>query len=194
MLNHLPESIADYIIRYDSMNSTSRDMLIYRLHSLCIMVFFSGVLLLISGLLGWFLQACIFLAFFFSLRCCTGGFHLQSETLCFVCSLVIAFGCIGISSVVPQSIFSYSAYVLIALVAITVILVLSPVNHPNVHLSQHEIKIAKKRVVAVLLVQVALIACMLFFSVSRPYFYIASSAIILDAVLITLAKLLKQEA
>ncbi len=193
-MNQLSESIADYIIRYDSMNSTSREMLTYRLHSLCGMVVFSGVLLLTSGLLGWFPQACTFLAFFFSLRCCTGGFHLQSEAGCFVCSLVIALGCIGLASVLPKSALPYGVCILATLVAATAILVLSPVNHPNVHLSQREMKILKKRVAAVMLTQVALIVCMLFLSVPPPYFYTAGAAVILDAVLVSVAKLVKQEA
>ena len=133
-----------------------------------------SILLLVAFGIGKSIQGMVFAISFASLRQTTGGFHAESFLGCL-------FG----------SVLTLLSVVILLLLSIVCIVCLAPVNHPNLALSQEEKKKHRCLCIVVLSVELGIIGIGEYLQVHFQRYMIA--AVILCAVFILLAKIIRQE-
>lgn len=143
--------------------------------------------ILFGGLTGRLGVVLVFLLFYSTLRTYSGGVHCRSKKGCFILSMLILF--------VP--VFSYKwvmervaipILIFLGIIAIIVILILSPVESINKRLDNEERKYYKRISHCIVAIQ----GCVLAFLYSMDifeYFYACYSSIILVAVFMILGRI-----
>ena len=149
-----------------------------------------GTMLLLGMFFGKFLQTVCFLVFFFSLRKRTGGFHANKFWQCYL-GTVITY--IVVMLVIPMFCMNQTIMYGMLLLAITLIFIMGTINHPNVDMSKSELKESKKAARLIVLMEVMIIAVLVYLKANILYIGYMSGAIILCALLMCLAKIIKQE-
>lgn len=148
-------------------------------------------LIILGYLLHVFFQTIIFWIFFSSIRKRSGGYHMNSFLGCFL-------GSIGLYMIFTVGIYPFLLkhclinYFLLVLSYIAIMLIGS-VNHPNMAWTEEEYQTSKKR--AYIIATLELI-CIIFTSLildDNSYMIFMSYGIILTALLLIIAKLIKQE-
>ena len=149
-----------------------------------------ATILLLGMLFGKMIPTICFLFFFLSLRKHTGGYHLNKFWQCYLGTAILY-----IAVVEFVKLLSEKTIILYGILSCSVILieVIGTVNHPNMDMDFLELRESKKA--ARLTVILELMAILLFelLKVDRIYINYMSMAIILCAILLLLAKILKQE-
>ena len=148
-------------------------------------------IIILGYLLHVFFQTIIFWLFFSSIRKRSGGYHMNSFFGCFL-------GSIGLYMIFAVGIYPFILdhllvnYFFVILSYITIMLIGS-VNHPNMAWTDEEYRASKKRVYIIATVE---LICIIFTSVvldDNSYMIFMSYGIILTALLLIIAKLIKQE-
>ena len=149
-----------------------------------------GTMLLLGLLFRQFLYTVCFIVFFISLRKRTGGFHANKFWQCYL-ETVIAY--IAVIQSVP--ILCKNPVVMYGMLsfAIFLICIMGTINHPNVDMSKSELKESKKAARLLVLMEVMIIAVLVYLKADLLYIGYMSVAIILCAFLMCLAKIIKQE-
>lgn len=108
-----------------------------------ILSLFGFVIFLIEGLaITSPAKAGAFLFTFYFLRSSTGGYHAKSRFLCIILSCICELAFLLLSNVISSEITE----MLIFMACVTAILRVTPLNHPNMHLTGEEIQACKKSV------------------------------------------------
>ncbi len=128
--------------------------------------------------------------FFFSLRRRTGGLHANKFWQCYL-GTVITY--IMVMQVVPVFYIKRTIMYELLFFAIILICIMGTINHPNMDMSKCELQKAKKAARLVVLMEVMIIAVLVYLKVDILYIVYMSVAIILCAFLMCLAKIIKQE-
>lgn len=76
---------------------------------------------------------------------------------------------------------------------IVLICIMGTINHPNIDINKSELQESKKAARLIVLMEVMIIAALVYLKVDIPYTGYMSMAIILCAFLMCLAKIIKQE-
>lgn len=147
-------------------------------------------ILFISVLLGKSVPMFLFLGFFLTLRKRTGGFHANSFLQCYIGSLIISVATIFLCSVVE-----YNMGVLYAMLfcAIVMIVVVGTINHPDLALDEYELHESKRAARNMLCLESMILFAAITLDIRHIYICYMSMAIILCAILMCVAKILKQE-
>ena len=133
-----------------------------------------GTMLLLGMLFGKILQTICFLLFFLSLRKRTGGFHADIQATPRLC---------GTPAVMYGMLF----------LAIILIYIMGTINHPNMDMDKSELQESKKAARLVVLMEVMIIAVLVYLKADILYIGYMSVAVILCAILMCLARIIKQE-
>lgn len=149
-----------------------------------------GTMLLLGLIFRQLLPTICFVVFFLSLRKRTGGFHANKFWQCYL-GTVITY--IVVMLVVPMLCMNQTIIYGMLLLAISLIFIMGTINHPNVDMNKSELKESKKAARLIVLMEVMVIAVLVYLKANILYIGYMSSAIILCALLMCLAKIIKQE-
>jgi len=149
-----------------------------------------GTMLLLGLLFRQFLHTVCFIVFFISLRKRTGGFHANKFWQCYLETVIVY---IAVIQSVP--ILCRNPVVMYGMLffAIFLICIMGTINHPNVDMSKSELKESKKAARLLVIMEVMIIAVLVYLKADLLYIGYMSVAIILCAFLMCLAKIIKQE-
>ena len=148
-----------------------------------------SILLLVAFGIGKSIQGMVFAISFASLRQTPGGFHAESFLGCLFGSVLTLLSVVMI--IVPLAEHYVEVVGILLLLSIVCIVCLAPVNHPNLALSQEEKKKHRCLCIVVLSVELGIIGIGEYLQVHFQRYMIA--AVILCAVFILLAKIIRQE-
>jgi len=149
-----------------------------------------GTMLLLGVFLGKILQTVCFLVFFLSLRKRTGGFHADKFWQCYL-GTVITF--IVVMQATPLFCGNPAVMYGMLLLAIILIYIMGTINHPNMDMDKSELQESKKAARLIVLLEVMIIAVLVYLKADILYIGYMSVAIILCAFLMCLARIIKQE-
>lgn len=149
-----------------------------------------GTMLLLGLLFRQFLHTICFLVFFLSLRKRTGGFHADKFWQCYM-GTVITY--IGVIQAVPILCSNPAVMYGMLFLATFVICILGTINHPNMDMDKNELQESKKAARLLVLMEVMIIAVLIYLKADILYIGYMSVAIILCSSLMCFAKIIKQE-
>lgn len=149
-----------------------------------------GTMLLLAFIFRQFLPTICFIVFFFSLRGRTGGFHADKFWQCYLGTVIIFSVVVRI---VPILCRNPAVMYGMLFLAILLICMMGTINHPNMDMTKGELQESKKVARLLVLMEVMILAALVYLKADILYIGYMSSAIILCAFLMCLAKIIKQE-
>lgn len=149
-----------------------------------------GTMLFLGLLFEQFLYTVCFMVFFLSLRQRTGGFHANKFWQCYLGTVIFY---IVIMQIVPVLCRKPTVMYGLLFLAILLICIMGTINHPNMDMSKSELRESKKAARLLILIEVMIIAFLVYLKADLLYIGYMSVAIILCAFLMCLAKIIKQE-
>ena len=149
-----------------------------------------GTMLLLGLLFRQFLHTLCFTAFFLSLRKRTGGFHADKFWQCYLGTIIFY---IAIMQIVPILCRNQAFMYGLLFLAMLLICIMGTINHPNMDMSKSELQESKKAARLVVLMEVMIIAVLIYLNADILYIGYMAVAVILCAFLMCLAKIIKQE-
>lgn len=149
-----------------------------------------GTMLLLGLLFRQFLHTICFIVFFLSLRKRTGGFHADKFWQCYLGTIIFN---IAIMQIVP--ILCRKPHVMYGLLLLSTLLIciMGTINHPNMDMNKSELDESKKAARLLLLMEVMILAVLVYLEADILYIGYMSIAVILCAFLMCLARIIKQE-
>lgn len=149
-----------------------------------------GTMLLLGLLFGQFLHTVCFMVFFFSLRKRTGGFHADKFWQCYFGTVIFY---IAIMKIVPVLCGKPTVMYGLLFLAMILICIMGTINHPNMDMNKSELQESKKAARLIVLMEVMIIAILVYLKADILYIGYMVVAIILCAFLMCLARIIKQE-
>lgn len=149
-----------------------------------------GTMLFLGLLFRQFLHTVCFMVFFLSLRKRTGGFHADKFWQCYLGTVIFY---IAIMQIVPILCRKPTIMYGLLFFAMLLICIMGTINHPNMDMSKSELRKSKKAARLVILMEVMIIAVLVYLKADLLYIGYMSVAVILCAFLMCLAKIIKQE-
>ncbi len=145
---------------------------------------FTG-LMIIAWVLGWIIEAIVFITAFSLLRINAGGFHTDTYLKCFLVTSVITILSIWIvKNYFISSLFIYTAIILFSVGIL--VLFYAPVDTPNKRMVGNEKKIFKMRSIIVLMLEISIIVTTYFINPMLLVFCnIAAMAMIFEGITLT---------
>ena len=191
MVHDIANSMTDAMVKNKILISERRDYYAYILEMMIEKIITYSILILISIIMHVTIPTLFFMVFFFSLRERTGGLHFNSFLKCLISTLVIYF---LMNSVLITFFLSHDnlLYVVLSISAV-IIMYIANVNHPNLDLDADEVRDCKKSARTIVIVEMLCIISGIALSMNKVCIIYASLAIIMCAMLLSIAKLAKQE-
>lgn len=149
-----------------------------------------GTMLLLGLLFKRFPHTVCFFVFFLSLRKRTGGFHADKFWQCYLGTVILY---IAIMQIVPILCRNQTVMYGLLVLAMLLICIMGTINHPNMDMSKSELRESEKAARLLVLMEVMVIAVLIYLKVDLMYIGYMSAAIILCAFLMCLARIIKQE-
>lgn len=150
----------------------------------------AGTILLLGLFFEKFLHTICFWAFFISLRKRTGGFHANKFCQCYL-GTVITY--IVLTQAIPLLCGTPAVMYGMLLFAMILIYAMGTINHPNMDMNKSELQESKKAARLIVVMEIMIIAVLVYLKADILYIGYMSGAIILCAFLMCLAKIIKQE-
>ncbi len=140
MVTKISNILVDWLISKEAIQSRDRKLYEYAAYSLIITISPIFLVAIIGGIMGVFVESILMIIPFMVIRKFSGGFHLKSALICFLCSIALLFcflfAVTRLSVGMPlHIIFSISIFILLSL---------SPVDSEERRLSATEKKKYKK--------------------------------------------------
>ena len=182
MIEKMAMGLVDQMAEEKMIDKEAEEYYVYTLVSLMEKFITIGTILLISVLIEKLVPTAFFLLFFLSLRKRTGGYHMNTFFQCYLGTVVTYMLVLGLCMVLvdyPQLVFG------LLLVAICIVEVIGTVNHPNIHMDAVELSESKRAA--------RIIYTFTLLGADMMYVCHMAVAVILCAVLLLIAKILKQE-
>jgi len=191
VVHDIANSMTDAMVNNKILISERRDYYAYILEMMIEKIITYSILILISIIMHVTIPTLFFMVFFFSLRERTGGLHLNSFSKCLISTLVIYF---FMNSVLITFFLSHNNLLYVVLsISVVIIMYIANVNHPNLALDADEVRDCKKSARTIVIVEMLCIISGIALSMNKVCIIYASLAIIMCAMLLSIAKLAKQE-
>lgn len=191
MIHSNANSMIDAMVKKKILISENRDYYAYILEVMIEKIITYSILIIISIIMKATIPTLFFMVFFFSLRGRTGGYHLNSFSKCLLSTLVIYF---LINTVVVTFFLSHeNVMYVILIISAVIIMYIANVNHPNLGLNTEEVQDCKKAARAIVIVELLCIIAGIALNMNKVCIIYGSLAIIMCAVLLSIAKIIKQE-
>ncbi len=183
--------LTERLLVYNLIEESEQELYQYGIERLLSKLINYSVFFVVAFCIGKVIPTVLFLSFLFLLRGRTGGYHASTELRCFVSSLAIYVAMMewGIPLLVQFPVGKWSAFG----IAIVIIYMWAPVNHPNVDFSTEELAQYRLRARRVLVIESGLILLMQMMQIREEYIANAISAVMVCSILVGLAKITKQE-
>lgn len=148
-------------------------------------------ILLIAVSSHMLLQTIFFLLFFSNIRKYSGGFHAKNFWECMSLSLIVYLA-------YTKFLFPYLIHIpwlntCLLAGAFIIILTIGAVNHPNMHWNNDEYTMCKNTTRMACVIEVGIIIAFTLVGVSYDYVLFMSFGVILSAIMLLIAKFIKQE-
>jgi accessory gene regulator B len=179
----------DFLIRSHALEEKYREDSIYGLTLVFEKLIVSTVLFMLSLLLGKFWEGVLFTVCFLMLRQATGGFHAKSFPGCFIGS--IATVVLTLEVFLPLLAKYKIIFGLICIISIFCILLFAPVNHPDLMLTLEEQRKHRNWSRGILFMEIGAAGIGTILKMKWQQYILM--AIIICAVFIVIAKLIRQE-
>ncbi len=187
---HMAVRITDYLIKHKVVSMNVREEYIYGFEILTGKIINYGTLLGLAYQNGNLIPTIFFMFVFFSLRGQTGGYHCKHTLSCYLCTWIIY---MMIWIIPPLLLQSRYIIVTVSILSTMIILLVAPVNHPNLRLSNEEIFICRRFSRRITLLIITGIFISLWLNVIHVSVLYAATALAMDAGLLVIAKFIKQE-
>lgn len=179
----------DFLIRSHALEEKYREDSIYGFTLIFEKLIVCTVIFILSFLLGKLCEGVIFTVCFLMLRQTTGGFHAKSFSGCFIGSIVTVL--LTLEVFMPLLAKYMIIFKLAFIVSIICILIFAPINHPDLMLTLEEQRKYRNWSRWVLFVEIGIAG--VGFILQMKWQNCILMAIIICAVFIIVAKLLRQE-
>ena len=179
----------DFLIRSHALEEKYREDSIYGLTLFFEKLIVCTVLFILSFLLEKFWEGVAFTVCFLMLRQMTGGFHAKSFPGCFIGS--IATVVLTLEVLVPLLAKHMVIFGLMLAISILCILLFAPVNHPDLMLTLEEQRKYRNWSRGILFMEIGAAGIGIIFKMKWQQYILM--AIIICAVFIVIAKLIRQE-
>lgn len=190
MIEKLANTIVNQIIERNYCTSNMKEHYIYALIITAEKWITLATIFGISLIARNVIPTILFEIFFFSLRKRTGGYHAEKFWQCYMGTV---FTYVIIVLLQPFGAEHIQLLLGSTIVGAIVIGYIGTVNHPNMAMNKIEIQESQKISRRVLLEELVVIICVMYRGFQIIYIYYMLVAIILCAVLMVIAKILKQE-
>lgn len=149
-----------------------------------------GTILIIGLVSKLLIPTICFLIAFFSLRKRTGGYHADKFWQCYLATTITYMAVVHLAGL-----FSSNKSVLFVALALAVLVIgaIGTVNHPNMDMNKEELQAAKASARLIVLLEIMVIVIWAALDVNELCVSYMSIAIILCALLMCIAKIIKQE-
>lgn len=185
------EKITDFLIKIDCIPYDGKDAYMYAVYGLVSDFLFWSIIVALA-IMGKNINYLVFTYTVMTFRKYTGGFHLDNANICFVFSLLAVVAGVKVAGITSNIFTDLQFLPLLTASILFVIVKMSPVNHPNLHLSQKEFLIMKNKVCKISIITFVILFLMCI--IKSETAYCIFSALALDFILIILAKVFNQEA
>lgn len=145
-----------------------------------------GTVLLVGMVFRQVIPTICFLVFFLSLRQRTGGYHADKFWKCYCMTIITYIAVIRVSLLLFENLVVMYAMLFFA---VTIIGIIGTVNHPNMNMDRRELQEAKKAARLCVFIETVIIALLIALGIDGLYVCYMSSAIILCAALLCVAKI-----
>lgn len=188
-MNNLCIIITNKLLNLGIVSEEKYEWCIYTIHKKLSLVI-SCIVIYIIGIISFNIYDTILITvILMNLRKRTGGYHAKNDMICYCLSIsVIVLGVIIVEKVLYNNIL---LTLIIYCVSVIIIIMFSPVNHPNIHFDTNEYLANKKIVLKLMIFYTILIVISSILNL-RIYFLI-TTALLIDAASVVIAKILKQE-
>lgn len=190
-MNQLACKCVDYLIVNEIIPSDMREVYVYAFEVLFGKILNYGTLLILAYINHNIIPTLLFMMIFLSLRGRTGGYHASHPISCYLGTFIIYY---SVSWVIAPFLHE-NIHILLWVFGISIIVIFlyAPINHPNLGLNKKEIQVCKSssRWLSVLILVCVIISVWL--EINSIYISYAAAGIGMDAGLLILAKILKQE-
>ena len=149
-----------------------------------------GTMLFLGMLFRQFPHTICFIVFFLLLRKRTGGFHAAKFWQCYLGTIIFY---MAIIQIVPILCRKPPVMYGLLLLSILLICIMGTINHPNMDMNKSELDESKKAARLLLLMEVMILAALVYLKADILYIGYMSIAVILCAFLMWLARIIKQE-
>jgi len=191
VIHNTASNMTAAMIKRKILTSEKKDYYAYILEGMIEKIITYSILIMISIIMHVTIPTLFFMLFFFSLRERTGGFHFNSFLKCLISTIIIY---IFMNAVLITFLLSheYSTYVVLSISAV-IIMFIGNVNHPNLNLDSDEVRDCKKSARIIVMVELLCIMSEIALSMNKVCIIYESLAIIMCAMLLSVAKIAKQE-
>lgn len=190
MVEMIASAIVDQMEKEKILHTEMREQYIYALITTIEKWITIVSILCIGVIFKQIVPMMLFLTFFLSLRKRTGGYHANSFFQCYLGTLIISIGVIHVCPILVNHMKVVYVLLVFSVVAIALI---GAVNHPNLAMDCIELQESKKAARYLLGLECMILAATISLEICEFFVCYMSSAIILCAFLLCLAKILKQE-
>ncbi|MGB8455943.1 MAG: accessory gene regulator B family protein [Anaerocolumna sp.] len=159
MIHKLAIKLAALAVESDEDGLANEETYIYGFEIIISKILTCTILLCIGFLFNFFIEMLVFVTFMMFLRGQTGGFHMKTNYGCILCSIIISSLCVFIADNVNHQ-FALILISAILFLSSLYVIIYSPVNHPNLHLSKKEeqkCKIFSKKFLAIELFLISMV-------------------------------------
>lgn len=190
MIDKIAIKLANRMKENDLISTSEEEYYEYALITLMERGITVSTILLLGLLCRQFLPTICFLVFFLSLRKRTGGFHAEKFWQCYLGTAITFVAMVGVAERL-----SGETSIMLGLLGCSVILieVIGTINHPNMDMNVIELQEAKKSARIMALLEVAIIVMLVSFGFNGLCVTYMTIAVVLCAILLCFAKIIKQE-
>ncbi len=183
-------NLTEQMIQERLIDNTRKEEYIYALIILIEKTISIGTVLWLSILLDKLVPTLLFLMCFMGLRKRAGGYHANTFLLCYIETIGTYIIILYINLLLDKHILIF--YMMLG-VSVCIIFLIGTVSHPNLHMSKEEMLAAKGSSRRVLLLEVSVVCFLEMIDMEMVIISYMASAIIMCAISICMAKLLRQE-
>ncbi len=191
MTHILAEKITKYLIKNQVGEANSEAMYIYGIEIMIEKFIIYSTLLVCALYLKLLIPSILFILFFVLLRGYTGGFHASTFIGCLTGSILMYMVC---TLILAPIMLDNEVFLLLGLIiTVAVILMFSPMNHPNINMNMEEFNNCKDKTKVILVLEIVFLTGGRIFKLNQLYIVLPFLGMLMCAVLLVLAKIIKQE-
>lgn len=150
-----------------------------------------SLMLIMAAYSHLLLQTILFLLFFSNIRKYSGGFHARNFPECLALSMIVYF--LYVKLLFPYLMHKPLLNICLLAGAFIIIISIGAVNHPNMHWDKEEFIMCKNSARMVCVIEVGIIIALSLVGVSYSYVLFMEFGLILSAVMLLIAKFIRQE-
>lgn len=191
MVHDLAKKITNILIQNGVAIPENENQYIYGLEVTLEKTITYTVLIILSIYLKLLIPSILFIIFFITLRGSTGGYHASTFFKCFVSTIFMYLSCsmVLVPFFIKEKVYIY----FILLIASIIIILLAPMNHPNLDMDSDEIKRCKRDARIILLLELTYFEIGGYLGINPIYIIFPIIGVIMCAILLAIAKIMKQE-